>query len=228
MQIDPLKSSSNYHHGNVKEALLDAAQDYIENNEGEMISLRALSKKVGVTPSAVYNHFDDKNALILAVKMRLYQGFNEFYAEHCTETNDAKNALVEMCLAYFHFSRLYPRQFKCLFSSSLPMEWSTDEVIDISCRCIVRVRGLVLAIHNKYQLHCSEEEIVNATLLIWSQLHGIITLRNSGLIAAAVTHQGWPQSCGLIEDHNVERLIKNHVQVMIDGMVNSSRGRDKH
>lgn len=228
MQIDSLKTSSNYHHGNVKEALLDAAQEYIENNGGQMISLRALSKKVGVTPSAVYNHFDDKDALMLAVKMRLYESFNDFYARHCTETVDPKRALFEMCLAYFHFSREHPRQFQFLFTASLPMEWSTDEVIDVSCRAIVRVRSLVLAIHNNYQLHCSEEEVVNATLLIWSQLHGIVTLRNSGLIAAAVNHQGWPASCGLSEDVNVERLIEGHVQVMIDGLINSSRGRSKH
>ncbi|MEX0964612.1 MAG: TetR/AcrR family transcriptional regulator [Pseudohongiellaceae bacterium] len=228
MLIDTMKNSSSYHHGNVKEALLDAAQNYIEDNEGEMISLRGLSREVGVTPSAVYNHFADKNALILAIKIRLYQGFNNFYAKHCPETRDPEKALTEMCLAYFHFSREYPSQFRFLFTSSLPMEWSTDETIEVSCRCIVKVRSLVFAIHNKYQLQCSEEEVVNATLLIWSQLHGIVTLRNSGLIAAAVTHQKWPSSCALVEDVQVEKLIEDHVQIMINGMLSSSHGKSKH
>ena len=108
------------------------------------------------------------------------------------------------------------------------MEWSTDEMVDVSCRCIVKVRSLVFAIHDKYQLRCSEEEVVNATLLIWSQLHGIVTLRNSGLIAAAVSHQDWPASCGLSEDAQVEKLIENHVQIMLDGMLSSSHGKSKH
>lgn len=38
-----------------------------------MISLRTLSKEVGITPSAVYNHFADKSALIMAIKIRVYQ-----------------------------------------------------------------------------------------------------------------------------------------------------------
>lgn len=228
MLIDPLKTSSSYHHGNVKEALLDAAQAHIESNEGEMISLRGLSKQVGVTPSAVYNHFADKNALILAIKIRLYEEFNEFYANHCKESADPAKTLVQMCLTYYRFSRECPAQFRFLFSSSLPMEWSTDEVIDVSCRCIVKVRGLVLAVHNKYQLQCSEEDVVNATLLIWSQLHGIVTLRNSGLIAAAVSHQDWPSTCALAEDSEVEKLIEDHVQIMIDGMLSSSHGKRKH
>lgn len=226
--IEPRITNSSYHHGNVKEALLVAAQQYIERNEGEMISLRGLSKEVGITPSAVYNHFADKNALILAIKLRLYRSFNDFYATYCTEAADPGRALVEMCLAYFHFSRKYPSQFRFLFSSSLPMDWSTAEIVDVSCRCITRVRSLVFAIHNKHQIQCSEEEVVNATLLIWSQLHGIVTLRNSGLIGAAVSHQNWPANCGLTEDSQVEKLIEEHVQIMIDGMLSSSRGRSKH
>jgi AcrR family transcriptional regulator len=76
MLIDTPKSGSNYHHGNVKEALLTAAQNHIENNQGEKISLRALSKEVGITPSAVYNHFADKDALLLAIKIRIPENFH--------------------------------------------------------------------------------------------------------------------------------------------------------
>lgn len=228
MLLDSRKTPSNYHHGNVKEALLNAAQNHIENNQGEMISLRALSKEVGVTPSAVYNHFADKNALILAVKIRIFQSFNKFFAENCKETENPDKALIEMCLAYFHFSREFPSLFQFIFSSPIPMEWLTDEIVDVSCHCIVRTRGFVFAIHEKYQLHCSEEEVVNATLLIWSQLHGIVTLRNSGLIGAAVSHQNWPEKCGLTGDEEVEKLIEGHVQIMINGMLSSSRGKSKH
>lgn len=228
MLIDSQRSTSNYHHGNVKEALLSAAQSHIENNDGEMISLRALSKEVGVTPSAVYNHFADKSALVLAIKVRIYQGFNEFFAEHCENSESPERQLFEMCLAYFHFSRKFPAQFRFLFGSSIPSEWSTDEIIDVSCRCIAKARSLVFAIHDKYQLHCTEEEVVNSTLLIWSQLHGIVTLRNSGLISAAVSYQDWPGKCGLQDDSQVEKLIEDHVQIMINGMLSSTRGKDRH
>jgi len=220
--------SSNYHHGNVKEALLSAAENHIENNEGEMISLRALSKEVGVTPSAVYNHFADKGALVLAIKVRIYQGFNKFFATYCKEDKDPDKALIEMCLAYFHFSRRFPAQFRFLFSSPIPMEWSTEEIIEVSGRCLVRARSLVYAIHGKYRLHCTEEEIVNATLLIWSQLHGIVTLRDSGLIGAAVSYQDWPEKCGLNDNAQVEKLIEDHVRIMINGMLSSTHPENRH
>ena len=67
------KYSTNYHHGNVKKALLDMAASHIENNDAKMISLHALSKEVGITPSAIYNYFASKRALIMAIKIRVYQ-----------------------------------------------------------------------------------------------------------------------------------------------------------
>ena len=68
MLIVKQKAGSNYQHSNVKEAWLNATQSHIENNEAEMISLRALSKKVAVTPSAAYNPFIDKIATTIFCK----------------------------------------------------------------------------------------------------------------------------------------------------------------
>ncbi len=228
MLIDPQNTSPNYHHGNVKEALLDAAQHHIESNNGEMISLRGLSKEVGVTPSAVYNHFADKNTLMLAIKLRIYGIFNDFFEENCVSTKNPEQSLLEMCLAYFHFSRRYPAQFRFLFSSSLPKEWSTKEIVDVSGRSIVKTRRLILDIHNEYKIQCSEEEVVNVTLLLWSQLHGIVMLRNSGSIAAAVSHQNWPSVCALSEDVEVEKLIESHIRKMVTGIRSSSESTNQH
>jgi len=47
-------------------------------------------------------------------------------------------------------------------------------------------------------------------------------------MGAAVSHQKWPASCGLYEDAQVEKLIEDHVKIMINGMLNSSRGKSSH
>ena len=76
MYSDDLKTHHPYHHGNVKGALIDAAMKLIDTNQTDTISLRRLAKEVGVTPSAVYNHFADKDSLMLAIKIRLYVELN--------------------------------------------------------------------------------------------------------------------------------------------------------
>ena len=73
-----------------------------------------------------------------------------------------------------------------------------------------------------------KEALLNAALLVWTQLHGIVTLRNSGLIGAAVIHQNWPEKCALTDNAQVEKLIEDRVQIMINGMLSSSRGKGNH
>lgn len=217
-----------YHHGNVKEALVDSAMKLIESHEVSSLSLRRLSKEVGVTPSAVYNHFADKDALLLAIKTRIYDHMNQFFEARRSNTVDPEQRLLEICLAYYQYSKEYSSQFHFLFSSTLPLEWLTPENVAVSCRSILNVRKLVWQIYEKYQIFCSETAVVNATLLVWSQLHGIVTLRNSGSIKAAVTHLGWPESCGLADDSAVELLIRNHLKLMVNGILNSQNDGNHH
>jgi len=217
-----------YHHGNVKEALIEMAMKMIERADVGTLSLRRLSKEVGVTPSAVYNHFVDKDALLLAIKTRIYDEMNQYFEQHRSGTDDPEQELLEICTSYYHYSNEYPSQFQFLFGSVLPMEWSTQENVEIFCRSILHTRKLVWKIFEKYQIPCSETAVVNAALLVWSQLHGIVTLRNSGSIKAAVTYLEWPAGCALTNDAEVEALIKNHIELMVNGILNSQRNGSSH
>ena len=219
---------SGYHHGNVKEALVDAAMQFIEANDTERLSLRQLAKEVGITPSAIYNHFSDKNALMLAVKLRLYEEIDQYFAAHCLPSADPEQYLLDTCLAYYHFAQEYPARFRILFASTLPREWSTPEFVEVSCRCLVRTRKTVLDIYNKYNIACSESDVVNTTLLIWSQLHGIIALKNSGSIEAAVAYQDWPANCALSADDDVRSLISSHVTMTVNAILNSRYREERH
>lgn len=228
MQPDEDKPQQRYHHGNVKEALIDVAMKLIESNEVELLSLRRLAKEVGVTPSAVYNHFSDKNALMLAIKIRLYDEFNKFFESRSSRTDDPEQDLLEICLAYYYFSQEYPSRFHFLFSSILPMEWSTPEMVEISCRTLVRTRKLVLDIYDKYQVQVSEENVVNTTLLVWAQLHGMVALKKSGSIKAAVAYQDWPEACSLVSHEQVEQLIRNHLRMTVNAILNTQHGESHH
>jgi AcrR family transcriptional regulator len=216
-----------YHHGNVKEALIDEAMKFIEADAIEQLSLRRLAREVGVTPSAVYNHFSDKNALMLAIKLRLYEEINHYFESHCELGPDPEDNLLQICMAYYHYAEEYPARFQLMFTLRLPMEWSTPEFVEVSCRCLAATRKIVLDIYNKYQIPCSEEAVVNTTLLVWSQLHGIIALKNTGSIKAAVAYQDWPAPCALVNDEDVIALIRQHVTMTVNAILNAQHG-DNH
>ena len=135
---------------------------------------------------------------------------------------------MEICLAYCHFSQEYPSRFHFLFSSILPIEWSTPDMVEIATRTLAKTRKLVLKIYDKYKVPCSEEKVVNTTLLIWAQLHGIVALKKSEIINAAVSYQGWPEACSLVSHEQVEGLIRNHLTMTVNAILNTQHAESHH
>ncbi|MFM1897109.1 MAG: hypothetical protein RLZZ385_2183 [Pseudomonadota bacterium] len=208
-----------YHHGNVKQALLDVAMALMEKESVDQLSLRRLAKEVGVTPSAVYNHFPDKHALMLAIKTRAFEALNDYFDENCTDTADPEAGLEEMYSAYYAFSRRSPACFAVLFSpfitgSPVP----NSEFLHLSCRTINRLRGLILGVYQKYEVRCTDTMVVNSALLAWTQLHGLVILKDSGSIQAAVGCQGWPESCSLQLEADVDAILQEMIRHQVVGI----------
>ena len=68
---------SNYHHGNLREAVLEAAHKLIEVEGFKAITLRRIAREVGVSQNAPYSHFKDKAALLDAVAADGFNGLIE-------------------------------------------------------------------------------------------------------------------------------------------------------
>ena len=71
-----------YHHGDLRRALLDAAMALIEENGGPHgWSLREAARRAGVSPGAPYRHFEDKQALLVALGVEGLERLNALCAE---------------------------------------------------------------------------------------------------------------------------------------------------
>ena len=64
-------SEKRYHHGNLREALLEAAARIFDAEGPEAISMRALARAAGVSSAAPFRHFADKQVLLDAIAVRL-------------------------------------------------------------------------------------------------------------------------------------------------------------
>jgi AcrR family transcriptional regulator len=114
----------NYHHGDLREALLEQAITSVSAVGAEQLSLRAVAAAVGVSPSAAYHHFADKEALLIAVKERGFEQLESFIAQQITPVDSleildldrVREVMQASALAYINFAIDHPHWFSTMFS----------------------------------------------------------------------------------------------------------------
>lgn len=112
---------TNYHHGNLKDALLDAAQKELSENGLERCSLRAVAKRAGVSHGAPAHHFQNATGLLTALATRGYRDFIQAQdRRELLASDDPKERLAASGLGYLDFATANPALFQLMFSSSRP------------------------------------------------------------------------------------------------------------
>ncbi len=108
-----------YHHGDLSEALIEQAIASVDAVGAEHVSLRAVAAAVGVSPSAAYHHFADKEALMGAVSERGFFELDSFILKQVSEDADQCDPLELMrhsANAYISFAVDHPHLFQVMFS----------------------------------------------------------------------------------------------------------------
>src|SRR5262249_11926466 len=100
-----------YHHGNLRDALIDAALA-LEPDYGPLgVWLLEVARKVGVTHAAAYHHFENKDALVLAVAERGFQALTAVLEADLAAARDPFFAVIDAAVAYTRFAARAPSQF---------------------------------------------------------------------------------------------------------------------
>lgn len=113
-------ASRPYHHGDLRYSLIEAACEHLLESGADSLSLRALARKVGVSQTAPYRHFESKSALFSAIAL---YGFELLAAEMAVvakqHEDDVEQAFVEIGVAYVDFARRHPEKYQLFFDSAL-------------------------------------------------------------------------------------------------------------
>src|ERR671911_2915087 len=108
-----------YHHGNLKEALLQAALDLIAEKGPSGFTFAEAARAAGVSPAAPYRHFRDRDALMAEVAAR---GFMKFAIELERAWDGGKPdpvaAFIRLGRAYLAFARFEPAYYAAMFESA--------------------------------------------------------------------------------------------------------------
>ena len=108
-----------YHHGQLRDALLEAAAATVAEHGLDKLSLRGLARRVGVSHAAPYHHFDTKASLIAALVVDSFQRLTALLQHARTDAADPVDGFRRTGLAYVAFAIDHPGRFALMWRPEL-------------------------------------------------------------------------------------------------------------
>ena len=106
-----------YHHGDLRDALIAAAQEILEANGLASLSLRGVARCAGVSPAAPYHHFPDKQALLDAVAERGFDALTAAMTTRMDKVSGGAARLDASGIGYVAFAVANPALFGLMFGT---------------------------------------------------------------------------------------------------------------
>lgn len=165
----------NYHHGNLKNELLETSIQMISEKGFEYLSLRKVANLCGVSHNAIYRHFESKEQLISCCRKYVTEALTERLEQTIKGMETSKLETLEaLCEAYVSFYREHPTYFSALYRNSDRKIIFTLEKVEENYPPFELFRGVVCA--NIEKRNMTKEEGENYLFRLWSLVHGMISL----------------------------------------------------
>lgn len=178
METDGTIGRQPYHHGDLRHALLDAAEKELAEKGIEGFTLRGCAKRAGVSHAAPAHHFRDANGLLTALAAA---GFERFLscqkARQADAPEDPRSQLLACGLGYVDFAMANPALFRLMFASGradfteAALSRSADAAFDYLVKGVEAIRG-----RDPYR---DPPAMLDVTAT-WALTHGLADLMLSG------------------------------------------------
>ena len=210
--VDAGATRTRYHHGNLRQALLDAAVDLIARHGVHGFSLNAAARAAGVSTAAPYRHFATKDALVAAVVER---GWEQFGAalRHAAQRHpdDPLERLAALGRQYIDFAVARPAVFRLLFGERdrEPLRSAAGPAtFDTLLACVRQARE-----RGQLRPGLDDRRVAHAA---WAMVHGLATLHLDDVLGATEP------------DAARHRLGSAAIEVLIDGLRHPAPGPPAH
>ena len=161
----------------LRERLIDAAMATLdEGHDVSELSIRGVTRRAGVSPTAFYLHFDDREELMLALLERGFTEFGQLIQQGADRGTNPQQRLMSACAAYIAFSREWPGRYRLLFAPDLEAEETPGGSAEVPTAGDAAFGDLVELITDYLGGSRSPEQTQAVALGFWMGLHGYATL----------------------------------------------------
>lgn len=165
----------------LRDEILEATIALVEElDDPWKLSLRAVARKVGVTATSIYLHFDSLEALLMAMKMQLWQRFGDAMIAGAESSGSSPyDRVLGFGRAYVTFAHDHPGAFRTLFAKTwnLPLPDGQSFIGAAQFDLIVDAVAEVSATPQEAHLRATQ---------LWCGIHGLVVLRQP------MSHFPWP------------------------------------
>jgi AcrR family transcriptional regulator len=192
------KPADRYHHGDLRRALLNEALRTIQAEGVEHLTLRTAGNRLGVSRTALYRHFADKQALLTAVGTEGFRMLREALA-NAWESNGRRRAGFEaMADAYVGFAIENPSHYRVMFGRFLESA-AKDE--DFGSEASAAFQVLVDALVDQQELGIvRRDDPLLMARFVWAVVHGVAMLAIDGQLGPGI------EGAEALNRYGVERL----------------------
>lgn len=176
------KKKSKYHHGDLRRSLITNATRLVEQESVDGLSMRKLGESVGVSRTALYHHFSNKNDLLSAVAEQGFEDWqNATKQALAIDEDEFVDVILNYFISYFDFALNNPAIYELMFGKTIWLELSSSE-------------SLHQTAYNSFQYHLDiisewqSSNKVNTDIpplrlaqLTWGTLHGICRFFMDGI-----------------------------------------------
>jgi AcrR family transcriptional regulator len=168
-----------YHHGNLRQALLDGARVLVAEEGLEALTLRAVARRIGVSTAAPYHHFQSRAEVIQALARENLEFLDAASRQAIEAHDDTPTQLRELGMMYIMYAVQHPADFRLMFRPELsppptPQNLETAPVFRV-----------LLDVLRRGDVHPERLEVT--ALAVWSLVHGLATLLVDGPLQAQNT-----------------------------------------
>lgn len=202
-----VKPTRQYHHGDLRNALIEAAIPLLEAHGPAALSLREVAKAAGVSHAAPYRHFRDKTELLEEIAVSGYDTLTQACrsAQRRYADNPAKQ-LVEAGIEYLMFVVEQPRVAHLMFGGMIALDSCGAPLCEASERAFQSLVGIVASgVQSGVFKAVPAQEL---TIAAWSMVHGFATLVTSGMLNSVADNR-----------REVRRLGRQLAETLLHGML---------
>jgi AcrR family transcriptional regulator len=164
-----------FHHGNLRQALIDGALQILGKEGAQAITLREVARRAGVTHAAPYRHFEGKEALLAAVAEEGFRVLRTEMEESMrARSGDPLEQLTEFGVAYIRFALKNPAHYRLMYGPEFANRSAHPALQEASRAAFV----LLLEVMRLCQAAkvIREGDPVQLALTSWSLVHGLSLL----------------------------------------------------